>query len=116
VRGYVSRSLGPTDVGGPNPTLTIGGVKKLLANTELLFPVPGMDDNKAMRLSAFVDGGMVYGPDEIARVRDMRFATGVAFNWLSPVGPISLSYAIPLNDRPGDRIEPVQFTLGQSFR
>lgn len=37
VRGYVSRSLGPTDVGGPNPTLTIGGVKKLLANTELLF-------------------------------------------------------------------------------
>jgi outer membrane protein insertion porin family len=116
VRGYVARSLGPTDVGGPNPTLTIGGVKKLLANTELLFPVPGMDDNKAMRLSAFVDGGMVYGPDEIARVRDMRFATGVAFNWLSPVGPISLSYAIPLNDRPGDRVEPVQFTLGQSFR
>jgi outer membrane protein insertion porin family len=116
VRGYVSRSLGPTDVGGPDPTLTIGGVKKLLANTELLFPVPGMDDNKAMRLSAFIDGGMVYGPDQVARVSEMRFATGVAFNWLSPVGPISLSYAIPLNDRRGDRVEPVQFTLGQSFR
>jgi outer membrane protein insertion porin family len=116
VRGYVSRSLGPTDVGGPNPTLTVGGVKRLLANTELLFPVPGMDDNNAMRLSAFIDGGMVYGPDEIARVSEMRFATGVAFNWISPVGPISLSYAIPLNDRPGDRIEGLQFTLGQSFR
>jgi outer membrane protein insertion porin family len=116
VRGYVSRSLGPTDVGGPNPTLTIGGVKKLLANTELLFPLPGMEDNKAMRLSAFIDGGMVYGPDQVARLSEMRFAAGVAFNWLSPVGPISLSYAIPLNDQPGDKIEAVQFTLGQSFR
>jgi len=116
VRGYAARSLGPTDVGGPNPSLTIGGVKKLLANTELLFPLPGMEDNKAMRLSAFIDGGMVYGPDQIARLSEMRFAAGVAFNWLSPVGPISLSYAIPLNDLPGDKIEAVQFTLGQSFR
>jgi len=40
----------------------------------------------------------------------------LAFNWFSPIGPLSISYAFPLNDRPEDRTESVQFTLGQAFR
>jgi len=116
VRGYRSRSLGPKDVGGPDPTLPIGGSKRLLVNTELLFPFPGMSDNKSMRLSAFVDGGMVYGSDEIVDLSTMRYAAGIAFNWYSPIGPISISYAQPLNAETGDETEAVQFTLGQPFR
>ncbi len=116
VRGYRSRSLGPTDIGGPDPTLTIGGSKRVLGNTELLFPFPGMTDNKAMRLSVFVDGGMVYGYNQDVDLNEMRYAAGVAFNWFSPIGPLSISYALPLNEQPGDQIEAVQFTLGQSFR
>ncbi|OGI59159.1 MAG: outer membrane protein assembly factor BamA [Candidatus Muproteobacteria bacterium RBG_19FT_COMBO_61_10] len=116
VRGYRSRSLGPTDIGGPDPTLTIGGDRRVLVNTELLFPFPGMADNKAMRLSAFVDGGMVYGTGQDIDLGEMRYAAGAAFNWFSPIGPLSISYALPLNDQTGDRTESVQFTLGQSFR
>ena len=116
VRGYRARSLGPTDIGGPDPTLTIGGDKRVLANTELLFPFPGMADNKSMRLSVFVDGGMVYGTGQAIDLGELRYSAGAAFNWFSPIGPLSISYAFPLNDQPGDKTETVQFTLGQSFR
>jgi len=116
VRGYRSRSLGPKDIGGPDPTLTVGGSKRVLGNTELLFPFPGMADNKAMRLSVFVDGGMVYAADQVADLGELRYAAGVAFNWFSPIGPLSISYAFPLNKQTGDQVESVQFTLGQSFR
>jgi outer membrane protein insertion porin family len=116
VRGYRSRSLGPKDIGGPDPTLPIGGSKRVLVNTELLFPFPGMTDNKAMRMSLFVDGGMVYGPDELVDFSTLRYSAGLAFNWYSPIGPISISYAQPLNEEPDDRTENVQFTLGQPFR
>jgi outer membrane protein insertion porin family len=116
VRGYQSRSLGPRDVGGPDPTLPIGGDRRVLANTELLFPFPGTEDNKAMRLSVFIDGGMVYGSGTTVDLNELRYSAGVAFNWYSPVGPLSISYAVPLNTRPGDETEFVQFTLGQAFK
>jgi outer membrane protein insertion porin family len=116
VRGYRSRSLGPTDIGGPDPTLPIGGSKRVLGNTELLFPFPGMTDNKAMRLSVFVDAGMVYGVEQDVDLGELRYAAGLAFNWFSPIGPLSISYAFALNDQVGDKTESVQFTLGQAFR
>lgn len=116
VRGYRSRSLGPMDNGGPDPTLPVGGNKRVLGNTELLFPFPGAADNKAMRLSAFIDAGMVYGPDAVVDLLEMRYTAGLAFYWFSPIGPLSISIAYPLNERPEDRTEAVQFTLGQAFR
>ncbi len=115
VRGYSSRSLGPRDSLPPNDP--IGGNRRVLANMELLFPLPGSSrDNKSMRLSLFVDGGMVYGPNERLDLGQLRYSSGLAFNWFSPVGPLSFSYAIPLNDKPGDRTESFQFTLGVPLR
>jgi outer membrane protein insertion porin family len=88
----------------------------VLGNSELLFPFPGMTDNKTIRLSLFVDAGMVYGPNELVDLNQLRYGAGLAFNWLSPIGPISISYGVPLNKQFGDRTESVQFTLGQAFR
>jgi len=118
IRGYRSRSVGPKDVGGADDTLPVGGNKRFLANTEVLFPFPGAADNKSLRLSLFVDAGMVYATKEEMDLSnlDLRVGSGIALNWFSPIGPISLSYAVPLNEQPGDKIENVQFTLGQPFR
>ena len=114
VRGYRSSSLGPRDPVVDEP---IGGTRRVLANAELLFPVPGVTrDEKSMRLSVFVDGGMVYGPDDKFDLGELRYSAGLAFNWFSPVGPLSFSYAVPLNEKPGDRTEAFQFTLGVPFR
>jgi outer membrane protein insertion porin family len=115
VRGYYSRSLGPKDTLPPHDP--IGGDRRVLLNMELLFPLPGMSrDNKSMRMSLFTDGGMVYGPGEQMDLGQLRYSSGLAFNWYSPVGPLSFSYAIPLNDKPGDRTESFQFTLGVPLR
>jgi outer membrane protein insertion porin family len=114
VRGYSSRSLGPRDVLPPrDPT---GGNRRILVNTELLFPVPGAKTDKSTRLALFIDGGMVYGPGEKLDVGELRYAAGLAFNWYSPVGPLSFSLAKPLNDKPGDETESFQFTLGVPLR
>lgn len=115
VRGYNGRSLGPRDTGEtPRP---IGGDKRVLANMELFFPVPGTEkDSKSMRMGLFLDGGMVYGADENIDLNALRYAAGVSFNWFSPVGPISISYGVPLNDEEGDEIEKFQFTLGGTLR
>ncbi len=114
VRGYKPRSLGPRDISTDRP---IGGNKRFLANMELFFPMPGTDsDNKAMRLSLFVDSGMVYGPDEQVDVDTLKYASGLAFSWFSPIGPLSFSYAFPLNSVKEDDVEKIQFTIGVPFR
>jgi len=115
VRGYKSRSLGPRDTLPPNDP--IGGSRRILVNAEYLFPMPGTStEEKSMRLSLFVDGGMVFGRDQKIDTRELRYSAGLAFNWFSPVGPLSFSLAKPLNAKDGDQTESFQFTLGVPFR
>jgi outer membrane protein insertion porin family len=40
----------------------------------------------------------------------------LAFNWFSPVGPLTFSIATPLNAKAGDDTEAFQFTLGVPLR
>jgi outer membrane protein insertion porin family len=115
VRGFKSRSLGPRDARYPDDP--IGGNKRVLANAELFFPVPGSSrDNKAMRMSWFVDSGMVWGEGQKIELAELRYSTGLSFNWFSPVGPLSFSYGIPLRKKTEDKTEAFQFTLGVPFR
>lgn len=127
VRGYRGRSLGPDSCPGTTPNCTvnarepIGGDKRLLANIELLLPPFGGDGGKDKRLGLFADGGMVYGPGESGPgdtidVGELRYSAGLVFNWFSPIGPFSMSYAEPLNDEAGDETESFQITVGTVFR
>lgn len=45
----------------------------------------------------------------------IRYAMGLEADWLTPMGPIKLSVAQPLNRRPGDKREPFQFAIGANF-
>jgi len=111
VRGYEPNSLGPRDELGTR----LGGDKRVLVNSEFLFPMPGSKD-KSVRLSAFVDGGMIYAaPTEIQGSDGPRYSTGIALTWISPIGPLKMSYAWPLAEQAGDRLQRFQFTLGQIF-
>ncbi len=111
VRGFDSYSLGPRDTLGSS----LGGNKRLVGNAELLFPVPGTGVDRSMRLALFVDAGQVYGTNEKMRLSELRYSTGLAFSWNSPVGPLRLSYGVPINAKPDDRTQHVQFQLGQMF-
>ena len=111
VRGYEFSSLGPRDSAGA----VLGGTRRALATAELLIPFPGASNNKALRLSAFIDAGDVYGPGDQPGSEGLRYSTGVAFTWISPVGPMKFSYGVPLNQQAVDKVQQFQFTLGSVF-
>jgi len=93
----------------------LGGPARLLGGAELLAPFPGMGKDNSVRLSGFFDAGAVYGPGDSPGSTGMRYSTGVAVTWISPVGPLKFSYALPLNKQPVDRLQKFQFTLGSVF-
>jgi outer membrane protein insertion porin family len=112
VRGYQDYSLGPRDSLGN----TLGGTRRVIGNVELLFPVPGAARDNSLRLGAFIDAGQVYGDGEPVDLSEMRYSAGLALAWSSPLGPLRLSYATPLNERPGiDRVQRLQFRFGTAF-
>lgn len=69
-----------------------------------------------MRLSGFFDAGTVYGPGGLfPSVEGMRYSAGISVSWISPMGPLTVSIAMPLNDDENDRVQPFQFQFGQQF-
>ncbi len=130
VRGYRESRLGPKDSFG-NP---YGGNLKIASQVELLLPMPAKWSSTA-RFSAFFDIGNVFSTGDIAFVgRDgvtpveydfafdkLRYSTGLAVQWLAPLGVFRFSYAVPLNAEDGDDVvygdetEGFQFSIGQAF-
>ena len=45
----------------------------------------------------------------------LRIATGIGLSWISPLGPISFTYAIPLAKNSSDDVENFNFKIGSSF-
>ena len=121
VRGFDTGALGPKATNSAGDTFSIGGDKRVIGNAELLFPFPGMGNDRSVRLSTFVDIGAVAGPgDREGRYRnlsfsDMRYSVGMAVTWYSPMGPIKLSLAKPLNAAHDDKDQMFQFQLGNVF-
>jgi len=112
VRGYKPLSLGPQDASGN----ALGGTRKLSGSAEVLFPLPGAGLDRTIRLAAFLDAGQTYGKTEKFSISDLRHAMGLALAWTSPLGPIKISIAQPLNDKTGiDRVERLQLTIGSTF-
>jgi outer membrane protein insertion porin family len=133
VRGYRESTLGPRDnIGIGNP---FGGNFRVISRLELLFPVPEKWKSAA-RVSWFYDIGNVFytgdkvkflGEDDITPVNyhfsydNLKRSTGIAVQWLAPLGLFRFSYGIPLNAYPGDTVrfndetERFQFSIGQAF-
>jgi outer membrane protein insertion porin family len=133
VRGFRESRLGPKD----NFGRPYGGNIKMVAQTELLLPMPEKWRNSA-RFSLFFDIGNVFndqdipffGPSNLGlepvdydfSYDELKQSAGVAVQWLAPLGVFRFSYALPLNDeredRPdrwGDETEGFQFSIGQAF-
>ncbi|MEY2624691.1 MAG: hypothetical protein RL412_466 [Pseudomonadota bacterium] len=131
VRGYRESRLGPKDSFG-NP---YGGNLKVTARAEIIIPTPEKWATSA-RATVFFDIGNVFstrgfyqftGIDGVTPV-DYKFkydnlkqSTGIAVQWLAPLGVFRFSYALPLNTFRGDGVrfadeeERFQFTIGQAF-
>lgn len=113
VRGYENGSLGPHDANGDS----LGGTRKAAFSAEVLFPFPGMKNNRSLRTSVFFDGGSLWDPNDtsVTATGGLRYSTGLAFAWLSPIGPMKFSYALPIGAKETDQKKRFQFTLGTVF-
>ncbi|MFT3856846.1 MAG: outer membrane protein assembly factor BamA [Aquabacterium sp.] len=111
VRGFEQNSLGPIDIEGAY----IGGNRRLNINTELLAPFPGAGNDRTLRMFAFVDVGNVWGDNQTDEEKKLRASAGVGVQWVSPVGPLKLSYGKPFSYAPQDKIQKLQFQIGTVF-
>ena len=112
VRGYNISSLGPRDANNR----TLGGNKRAVGSIEVLFPMPGMKNDRSVRPSIFLDAGSVWGPGGVIPQQEgLRYSAGIAVMWVSPMGPLKISIAQPLNNQPGDNLQRFQFQFGQQF-
>ena len=109
VRGYESYSLSPTITDDNGVVRRIGGEKTFSNSIELSLP---LIPKAKMRIVTFVDWGFI-GDDSITDIS--RGGYGAGLEWFSPVGPIQLMFANPLNEQPGDRPSSFEFTMGQRF-
>ncbi|MEN8624503.1 outer membrane protein assembly factor BamA [Psychrobacter proteolyticus] len=139
VRGYESSTLGPRSqvyldaVNDPdNQTFTaeeVGGNALATFGAELILPMPFKGDwADQVRPVLFAEGGQVFDTSDkedrtfndsdvplLTQDNDFRYSAGAGITWYTPIGPISLSYAVPFGDKEGDETEKVQFQIGNTF-
>ena len=111
LRGYRTGSLGPRD----SRDNAAGGDYRTLGTVEVIFPPPFVEEPGATRLSLFTDFGNVFEDTDSFDVDEFRGSYGIAFVWLSPVGPLTFSLSNPYNEREDDDLQRFQFTIGSIF-
>lgn len=116
VRGYKDGYLGPRDHPSYLFNNPYGGRLRTTAQTNLIIPMPFEADGKSMRLEGFWDVGNVFAQPNDFQASELRQSAGVAFAWFTPfLGLLELSYAVPLNPKPGDNQDRFQINFGSGF-
>ncbi|TXD98254.1 outer membrane protein assembly factor BamA [Psychrobacter frigidicola] len=144
VRGYEASTLGPRsksyydavdDTFDRLQDEEVGGNALVSFGSELILPMPFKGDwADQVRPVIFAEGGQVFdttdkedrtfidpvsGKDTgiklLTQDNKLRFSAGAGITWYTPIGPISLSYAVPIGDKEGDETEKVQFQIGSTF-
>ncbi|OAL80559.1 outer membrane protein assembly factor BamA [Acinetobacter sp. SFA] len=122
----------------------VGGNALVQFGTELVLPIPFKGDwARQVRPVLFAEGAQVFdtqcsvpsgklyltgdkndpGIDAKQYCKDnfgfdvdnMRYSVGAGFTWITMIGPLSLSYAYPLNKKDGDETKNIQFEIGRTF-
>jgi outer membrane protein insertion porin family len=117
VRGFEQSTLGPTRATSSTnlAPIYLGGAKKLVFNAEFITPFPGAGNDRTLRLFGFTDIGRAFGENENVSFGDLRASAGIGLSWISPMGPLRFSYATPIRQQTGDKIQRLQFQIGTSF-
>ena len=112
LRGFESGKVGPkdgTDYVGGNYITTVN------ASSTIPYFFNSFDN---FDLKFFMDAANIWGVDYSSSIDDqskLRSSIGLAFEILSPVGPLSFSLAQPVSKASTDKTESFRFQLGTTF-
>jgi outer membrane protein insertion porin family len=112
IRGFEQRGLGPVDSGDH-----IGGNNLATLSLKSTFPNP-IPENLRATTFLFLDMGNVWGADYSSSISDsskLRTSTGIALDLMSPIGPLSFTYSVPLSKASTDKEQNFLFNIGSSF-
>jgi outer membrane protein insertion porin family len=116
---------------------SIGGNAIILGGAELIVPTPfvGEEFDSQVRTSLFLDVGTVWDTEfELGNFQELtpivgsedrlldfsdpglyRASYGLSVQWLSPMGPMTFSFARALKEQSGDEVKFFSFNIGQTF-
>jgi len=113
IRGFDFNSLGEKYITTGKPR---GGELSLVST--LAIGTPGARigiDNKNIRLSTFIDAGLIATKHSDFDPGNLRASTGAELTWLTPIGPVGIHYAIPFLKKANDATSSFSFELGTKF-
>lgn len=109
VRGYGYQRLGPVGDEGE----AVGGASELSGTLELRFPVwPPLPSLGGV---AFVDAGQLSVDPWRFRPAKLRASPGVGLRYATPIGPVRLDLAFPVNAPSGTQPWRIWVSVGQAF-
>ena len=112
LRGFEAGKVGPienNDYIGGNYISSVNFVATL---PQLLASFQNAD------ISFFIDAANIWGVDYDASINDksnIRSATGIAMDLLTPIGPLNFSLSQPISKAASDKTESFRFNLGTTF-
>ncbi|HID00102.1 MAG TPA: outer membrane protein assembly factor BamA [Piscirickettsiaceae bacterium] len=116
VRGFEPNSLGEHyDLATDGTDVAKGGDLRITGTFALISPFPFIEDSSNLRVSLFVDYGYVYPSVDQINWDQLRVSAGFMLNWITPVGPLALSFASPVRYGDNDKLQSFQFSLGMPF-
>lgn len=106
IRGYAYQSVGPLVEGNP-----VGGLSVFETSAEVRVRVtPGIG------VVVFADGGSAYADAVPDSEEPLRWGAGAGLRFFTPIGPLRLDVAAPLDRREGiDRSFQTYISIGQAF-
>ena len=112
LRGFEKGKVGPIENND-----YIGGNHISTVNLSATLPniVEGLDN---LDVGVFVDAANVWGVDYDSSIDDkstIRSSAGVALNLMTPIGPLTFSFAKALSKASSDKTETFRFNLGTQF-
>ena len=73
------------------------------------------DEKDNVNIKLFTTAGSLWGSDYSNNQFELRATAGISLDFITAIGPISFSYALPLQKSDNDIERPFSFTIGSSF-
>ena len=108
-KGFDYRGIGPFD-----SNIYLGGNESFTSTVgyggSFIF-----DESDNVMFKVFYTTGSLWGSDYQNSDFELRSSAGISLDFITPIAPISLTYAVPIEKNTNDKVKNFNFTIGTSF-